>query len=144
MCTLDEINHLLKDATFFSVFAITKGVFQVLLVADSCLLTAMLTPFGIYIFNIVAKGLSNSGDLFESSFHTCTSDLLGSTNIADDILIFCRMEEEHNSKVIQFLEHCLDMNIKLSHEKNQTNYKEVPYFGNILSASGIKPDPAKV
>ena len=28
--------------------------------------------------------------------------------------------------------------------KAQINCKEVPYFGNVLSASGIKPDPAKV
>ena len=58
MHTLDEINYLLKDAKFFSVFDTTKGFFQVLLDADSCLLTAMITPFGIYIFNVMAMGLS--------------------------------------------------------------------------------------
>ena len=42
--------------------------------ADSYLLTAMLTPFGIYIFNVMAMGLCNSGDLFESSLCTCISD----------------------------------------------------------------------
>ena len=64
-----------------------KDFVQVLLDADSCLLTAMLTPFGIYIFNIMAMDLSNSGDLFESSLPTCISDLPGCTNIADNIHI---------------------------------------------------------
>ena len=103
MHTLNEINHSLKDAKFFSVFDTTKGFFQVLLDADSCLLTAMLTPFGIYVFNVVAMGLSNSGDLFESSLHTCVSNLPGCTNTADDILIFGRKQEDHDSSVIQFL-----------------------------------------
>ena len=56
------MNHLLKEAKFFSVFDTTKGFFQVQLDADSCLLTAMLTPFGIYVFNIMAMGLTNSGN----------------------------------------------------------------------------------
>ena len=89
-------------------------------------------------------GLSNSGDLFESSLCTCISDLPGCTNITDDILIFGRTQEEHDSNIIQFLEHCLDMNIKLNPEKAWITCKELPYFGNILSTSGIKPDPAKV
>ena len=59
-------------------------------------------------------GLSNSGDLFESSLCTCISDLPVCTYIADNILIFGRTQEEHDSKVIQFLEHCLVMNIKLN------------------------------
>ena len=86
----------------------------------------MLTPFGVYVFNIMAMGLSNSGDLFEFSLHTCISDLPGCTNIADDIFIFGRTQEEYDSNVIQFLEHCLDMNIKLSPEKVWINCKEVP------------------
>ena len=79
-------------------------------------LTAMLTPFGIYIFNVMGMGLSNSGDLFESSLHTCISDLSGCNKIADDIPIFGRTQEEHDSNVIQFLECCLDMNLKLNPE----------------------------
>ena len=117
MHTLDEISHLLKDAKFFSEFDTTKVFFQVPLDADSCLLTAMLTPFDIYIFNIVAMGLRNSGDLFQSSLNTCISDLPGCTNITDDIHIFGGTQEEHNSNAIQFLECCLDMNIKLNPEK---------------------------
>ena len=58
MHTLEEINHLLKDAKFFSVFNTTKGFFQVLLAADSHPLTAMLTLFDVYIFNIMAMGLA--------------------------------------------------------------------------------------
>ena len=94
--------------------------------------------------SIMAISLSNSWDLSESSLCTCTSDLPGCTNIADNILIFGRTQEEHDSNVIQFLECCLDMNIKHNPEKAQINCKEVPYFGNILCASGIKPDPTKV
>ena len=65
--TLDDVSHQLKDAKYFSVFDAAKGFFHLLLSAKSRLLTAMLMPEGVYVFNILAMGLCNAGDLFESS-----------------------------------------------------------------------------
>ena len=60
--TLDEIIVLLKDAVFDS----TKGFFHVPLDEASKMLTAMLTPVGIYIYNVLVMGLSNATDIFQS------------------------------------------------------------------------------
>ena len=65
--TLDDVSHQLKDAKSFSVFDATKGFFHLLLSAKSRLLTATPTPEGVYVFNILAMGLCNAGDLFESA-----------------------------------------------------------------------------
>ena len=51
--TMDEI-ALLKDAVHFAVFDSTKGFFHVPLDEASKMLTAMLTPAGIYIYNALA------------------------------------------------------------------------------------------
>ena len=55
----------MKDAKYFSVFDATKGFFHLPLSDKSRLLTAMLTPEGVYVFNVLAMGLCNAGDLFE-------------------------------------------------------------------------------
>ena len=67
--TLDEIIALLKDAVHFAVFDSTKVFFHVPLDEASKMLTAMLTPVGIYIYNVLAMGLSNATDIFESIIH---------------------------------------------------------------------------
>ena len=67
-------------------------------------LTAMLTPEGVCVFNILAMGLCNAGDLFESALCELPSGLPGVTNIADDILVYCSTQEEHDTNVICFLE----------------------------------------
>ena len=54
----------------------------------SRLLTALLTPEGVYVFNVLAIGLCNAGDLFESTLCELLSGLPGVTNIADDILVY--------------------------------------------------------
>ena len=63
--TLNEISFKLKDTKHFPVFDATKGFFYLPLCDSPKLLAAMLTPFGVYVFNVLAIGLSNPNDLFE-------------------------------------------------------------------------------
>ena len=141
--TLDNVSHLLKDVKHFSVFDATKGFFHLPIDALSRLLTVMLTPEGVYVLNVLAMGLHNAGDLFESVLHDLLSGLPGVTNIADDILIYGSTQEEHDANVIHFLECCLEIDLHLNPDKVKINYKSVPFFGMILTESGIKPDPKK-
>ena len=141
--TLDDVSHLLKDARHFRVFDATKGFFHLPIDALSRLLTVMLTPEGVYVFNVLAMGLCNAGDLFESALHNLLSGLPGVTNIAD-ILVYGSTQEEHDANVISFLQHCLEIDLHLNPDKVKINCKSVPFFGMILTVSGIKPDPKKV
>ena len=65
--TMDDVVHRLKDAKFFVVFDTNKGFFHIPLHQESKLLMAMLTPFGIYVHNVLAMGISNATDLL----HMC-------------------------------------------------------------------------
>ena len=48
----------------------------------------MLTPVGIHIYNILAMGLSNATNIFESCIRQILEGLSGVINIADDVLVF--------------------------------------------------------
>ena len=139
--TLDDVSHQLKDAKFFSVFDATKGFFHLPISARFRLLTAMLTPEGICVCNILAMGLSNAGDLFESALQDLLSGLPGIKNIVDDILVFGSMQEEHDANVFRFLDRCLKIDLHHNPDKVRINCSSVPFFGMVLTASGIKLDP---
>ena len=51
----------------------------------------MLTPEGVFVFNVLAMGLCNAGALFEGALHELLSGVPGVTNIADDILVYGSM-----------------------------------------------------
>ena len=89
----------------------------------------MWTAVGVYVFSVLALGLSNPSDLFESALWELLKGLAGVVNIADDILVFRATQEEHYNNVILFLERCLEVNLKLNAEKVKLNCKEVPFFG---------------
>ena len=85
----------------------------------------MLTPVGVYVFNILAMGLSNADNLFESALWELLKGLVRVVNIADDILVFGATQEEHDHNVISFLERYLEVNLKLNADKVKLNCKEV-------------------
>ena len=53
----------------------TRDFFQIPLDEESKLLTAMSTPYGVYIFNVLAMGLSLVSDVFEITIRDITKDL---------------------------------------------------------------------
>ena len=69
---------------------------------------AILRPFGIYVYNILAMGFNNATDLFETCIREILEGLNGVTNIVDDVLIFGRTESEFKTNVISFLDRCVE------------------------------------
>ena len=55
---------------------------------ESKQLMAMLTPIGIYLYNVLTIGLSNATDIFEKCMQNIVDGLEGVVNIANDVLVF--------------------------------------------------------
>ncbi len=70
--------------------------------------------------------------------------MTGCTAIVDDILIWGRDRQEHDKNLQQCLKRCREIGIKLNPDKTEIGLTEIQYFGHVLSADGLKPDPAKV
>ena len=77
----------------------------------------MLTPFGIYVYNILAMGLSNATDLFETCICEVLQGLNGCTNIANDVLVHGTTYDEFKSNVISFLDHCIQEDMHLNPDR---------------------------
>ena len=85
--TLDNIVQKLHEAKYMACFDALKGFFYVPLDENSKLLTAMLTPMGVFIYNALAMGLTNANDIFEQCLCDILHGLDGVFNTADDILV---------------------------------------------------------
>ena len=64
--------------------------------------------------------------------------------LVDDILVSGTTTEEHDKKLNEVMRRAEKINLKLNKKKLTVGVPEVAYAGHILSASGLKPDPAKV
>ena len=71
MYTLEDIIDRLKDATHFAGVDSTKSFFHGPLDKASKKSMAMFTPIGIFMYNILALGVSNATDIFEKCIRDC-------------------------------------------------------------------------
>ena len=115
--TIDNVVHKLKEAKYFAVFYTSKGFFHIPLDAESKVLTAMLTPFRIYVYNVLAMGLSNATDVFKTCICEVLQGLKGCTNITDDILVYGSTYEDFKINVLAFLDHCVQEDTHLNPDK---------------------------
>ena len=70
--------------------------------------------------------------------------LPGITHLVDDIIVTGRTQEEHDTNLRSTLERAAATNLELNPDKLTVGAQEVEYFGHIISADGLKPDPTKV
>ena len=70
--------------------------------------------------------------------------LNGTINITDDVLIFSCDYDSFKSNVISFLDQCAEKDLHLNPDKIQINVLNVPFFGQVLTKEGLRPDPHKV
>ena len=144
MPTIEDVLTRIPNAKIFSVLDATSGYWQIELDDESTELCTFNTPFGRYAFKRLPFGISSSQDIFQSVMTDIFSDIKGVEVIVDDILIWARNEEEHNTILRKVLERARQRNLRLNREKSQIKRNSITYIGHTLSSEGIKPDPKKV
>lgn len=72
-----------------------------------------------------------------------TEGLEGVVCHMDDVLIWGRSQEEHDSRLHAVLTKAESSGITLNMEKCELSRREVKFLGHIISETGIKSDPVK-
>ncbi len=89
-------------------------------------------------------GIRCAQDLFQRLVDETYEGLAGVTGIADDIIVHGSTVSEHIENLDAMLQRSRERGIKLNPDKCIFCATELPFFGNVLTAEGLKPDPAKV
>ena len=102
------------------------------------------TPFERYKFNRLPFGLSCASDAAQSMIEKHFGDIEGVLAIHDDLIIAAESFAEHDKILRKVFQRAKERNIKFNLRKIQFRVPEVKYLGNIVSSSGLSPDPDKV
>ena len=62
----------------------------------------------------------------------------------DDIIVFGKSAEEHDENLQNTLQVIKESGLKLNKDKCEIKKNKLTYFGHVLSAKGVSPDPEKV
>ena len=64
--------------------------------------------------------------------------------MADDVKIYGNSELEHDLYLLEVLDRCQQAGLHLNPDKCQIKKNSVKFYGNLLTTTGMKPDPKKI
>lgn len=142
--TLEDIAPNLAGAKVFSTLDASCGFWQIPLDASSQKLTTFITPMGRFCFRRLPFGITSAPEIFQRQMSTLLKDHKGVVVVMDDILVYGATKEEHDDRLNAVLKTFRDSGLKLNKAKCHFAKSQIQYFGHIISAEGMKPDPNKV
>ena len=141
---MDELLFGFRECRFFSTVDAQKGFWHIPVEEESRHLTAFRTRSGVYEWNVLPMGLSNSPASFQRFMSEAFSDMNFVKVYIDDIIIFSRKAEEHLQHLERVLQRCADRGITLKASKCHFLKKKLKILGYYISAEGITQDPEKL
>ena len=142
--TVEEVISDMPNAKVFSLLDAVSGFWQVRLDEQSSLLCTFNSPFGRYRFVRLPFGVKSAPEVFQKVISNMVADIEGAEAIMDDILVWGKDLEEHDSRLKCVLDKAREYNLKLGPGKCKFRQSELTYVGHLLTSEGVKPDPEKI
>ena len=147
---IDDVLPELATAKMFTKIDAKNGYWHMALDDKSAKLTTFDTPFGRYCWKRLPFGLSVSSEIFQKRLNQALDKLDGLLTIHDDMVIDGagdtdeEVREDHDRKLVAFLDQCREQGIKLNKSKLTLRCPVISYLGHQVTNEGLRPDPEKV
>jgi len=108
---------------------------------------AFCTNCGLFEPLVMFFGMTNSPTIFQTMMNDIFRTLIAEGIVVvylDDILIFTKIEEEHEQAVWRILEILVKHKLFLCPEKCKFHRKQIEYLRLVISENKIEMDPVKV
>ena len=142
--TLEDVAPKLAGAQYFSKLDASSGFWQIPLHRESAKLTTFITPFGRFCFKRLPFGITCAPEIFQGLMTDLLKKEKGCEAIMDDIIVYGKSVEDHDENLHKTLKIIKESGLKLNKNKCEFRKSTLNYFGHVLSADGVSPDPGKV
>ena len=127
----------LENTTVFSKIDANCGFWQIKLNKASAILTTFITSFGRLC---LVFGINSALEYFQCRMSQILTDLEGAICLIDDILIFRKMQEEHDVWLTKVLDELQTVGLTYNSSKYEFSQSQVKF---LVNSQGILPDPDK-
>ena len=142
--TLEDLTFKLKDSTVFSKLDLTSAFHQLELDEQSRYITTFQTENGIKRFKRLNFGVNSAQEELQHALRETIKDIDGTMNLIDDIIVYGKTQEEHDTALLNLLQRCEDKGLTLNLSKCLFSQKTLTFFGFVFSDQEMHPDPAKL
>ena len=141
--TLNDIFPKLNNVKYLSLIDANSGYHSLTLDERSLCLTTFACQFGRYRDKILLSEATSAGGMFQWKTYEIFKDLPNAFGIANDILVvgFDSNDMDHDQMLQKVLQICRQAYLKLNKYKCHFRCTSVPFFGDVISRHGVRPDP---
>jgi hypothetical protein len=142
---IEQSIQIVGGHQYYSKLDLRAGYFQIPIREEDKHKTAFITVHGLFEFNVLAQGLTNS----PPSFQRIMSNLLLPCKpfcfvYLDDVLIYSDNLEQHIHHLNQVLAICNKHKLQLNPQKCELVRTEIDYLGHTINKDGVKPLQARI
>jgi hypothetical protein len=143
---IKDLFNQMKGASIFSKIDMRSGYHQQRIRESDIPKTALRTTYGSYEYTVMSFGLTNALAYFMYLMNRVFMEYLDKFMVVfiDDILIFSKTEEEHDTHLRLVLEKLRAHQLHAKFSKYEFWLLEVAFLGHVISAGGVLVDPGKV
>jgi hypothetical protein len=136
----------MKGANVFSRIDLRLGYHQLKIRESDIPKTTFHIRYGLYEYTVMSFGLTNAPTYFMYLMNKVFMKYLDKFVVVfiDDILVFSRIEEEHEVHLRLVLEKLRAQQLYAKFSKCGFWITEVAFLGHIISVEGVLVDPDKV
>ena len=142
--TLADFNANLHGKKVFSKIDLVKGYHQIPVASDDVCKTAVITPFGLYIFPRTPFGLKNAGQDFQRLMDSILGDLPYVFVYIDDILVASDNMKDHLEHLREVFQILSDNGMIVNRAKCVLGKSSLDFLGYRVESTGISPLPERV
>ena len=141
---LQDFNNDLRGMKFFSKVDLLKGYHQIPVNDADIKKTAVITPFGLFLFPRCPFGLKNAGQDFQRLMDEILGDIPHVFVYIDDILIASETLEEHLKDLRTVFAILEENGLVVNRKKCELGKSRLEFLGHLVDENGIRPSPEKV
>jgi len=144
---ISELVSQLRRARYFTKLDVRWGFNNVRIKPGDEWKAAFCTNCGLFELLIMFFGMTNSPATFQTMMNDVFRTVIAEGIVVvylDDILIFTKMEEEHERAVQRVLEILTEHKLFLCPEKCEFHRKQIEYLGLVISENKVAMDPVKI
>ena len=141
---IEDLIDSVGQAKFVTKIDLLKGYYQVGLTERAKLISAFITPFGLFQYEVMPFGLTNAPSTFQRLVNFIIQDLEGVYCYLDDIVITGQTLEEHLYRLKNLFSRLEEAGLTINLKKSVFCKATVTYLGHIVGNGNVRPKTANI
>ena len=141
---VDDLVDSVGQCQFISKIDLLKGYHQIPLTERAQLISAFVTPFGLYQYLVMPFGLRNSPATFQRTMNYILQDLSGVNVYLDDVIICTDTWPQHLQRLADVIRRLEDHHLTVNLAKTVFGSAVVTYLGHEVGQGSVRPKAANV